>query len=618
MDAVDHGIGSLLNVRITSMKVLLATFLLWAAPVGAVVVENPTVSVTASTPTPWVEVIWPKQAHVYPTLSKSFTFGHVTPGSTLVVNGTMIPVYESGAFFVMTPFSTGTFTLRYDVVWQGLFASTEVVVSVGPPPRADMVEVTAQKPAVDREVRSGDLILVQCKAPTGLKGTFSIKGLAARDLPLVESSGTYQGHYYVQPSDEGENLPVSCSFTTGFFSSLRAEANGKITVTDPRQSRAAVITRKIAKIRSSPSGYTFFQPPGIKLEIVGRTGNLLHVRLSEHERGLISASSVNLLPKGTPPPRGLVGRWVNTIPEKDRVKIRMWATERVAYEVRHTIEPLGFEIRFFNAQQRFDRIRYDSQDPLVKEIRWTQESSEVMRLTVQTNIAWSWGFDSYYDEGGFFVLEIRRPPDLTRSKNVLAGRRVILDPGHGPWASATGPLGTTERDAVLAISEELERLLLEQGAETYMTRRSSGGPSLIDRPFHAWRELGDVYVSVHLNAFNVARDPYEIPRGYMNFYYHPQSRPLVDAVHASYQKRHPEMADEFVRWGDLYVNRQTYMPAILTESAYIILPEMEARIRTPEYRTRLAETMFEGLRDFYSTYRKMQLADPKEKAAARQ
>ncbi len=599
------------------MRAILSIFFLMAAPAGAVVVEDPTVSVTASTPTPWVEVIWPKQAHVYPALSRSFTFGHVTPGSTVVVNGTMIQADGNGAFFTMTPFSTGTFTLKYDVVWQGLFASTEVVVTVGSPP-PDETKARLLEPVSDLEVRSGDLIVVRCEAPSGLKGTFTIKGLAANS-PLVESNGSYSGHYYVQPGDKGRDLPVSCSFKTGFFASLKAESNGKISIADPRQSRAAVITRKIAKIRSSPSGYSFFQPPGVKLEIVGKTGNLLNIRLSEHERALISASSVKLLPKGTPPPRGLVGRWVKTIPEPDRVKMRVWATEQVAFEVRHTIEPLTFDIRFFNAQQRFDRIRVDSTDPIVKSVVWRQESSEVMRLTVNTNIAWSWGYDAYYDENGFFVLEIRRPPDLTLSKNVLAGRRVVVDPGHGPWASATGPLGTTERDAVLEISEELERLLLEKGAETYMTRRSSDGPALIERPFSAWKELGDVYVSVHLNAFPVTADPAEKPRGFMNFYYHPQSRPLVDAVHASYQKRHSdEMADEFVRWGDLYVTRQTFMPAILTESAYVILPEMERKIRTPEYRTRLAETMYLGLENFYETYRKMQLADPKEKAAARQ
>jgi N-acetylmuramoyl-L-alanine amidase len=601
------------------MRLAAVLSLFLAAPAGAVVVASPTVSVTPSTPTPWVEVVWPKQGHAYPVLDRSFTFGHATPGSTLVVNGSMIPLEESGAFFTMTAFSTGAFTLKYDAVWQGLFASTEVVVQVGPEGAGEVPAVLGVSPEQDMELRPGGLVVARCRGPEGVRGTFQIKGLTDW-LPLAfdAEKRLYEGHYFLQPGDKGENLPVVCSFKTGFFGSAKAEAPGKITVADPRMSRTAVTKRKISKIRSSPSGYSFFQPPGVKFEIVGRTGQLLHARLSEHERALISASSVELLPEGTPPPRGLIGRWVNTIPKDDRVQVRVWATERLPFEVRHTIDPMTFDVRFFNAKQRFDRIRYDPDDGIVKAITWRQESSEVMRLTIETKIDWSWGFDAYYDEKGFFVFEIRRPPDLTRSKNVLAGRRVVIDPGHGPWASATGPLGTTEREAVLEISEEMERILLEAGAEVYMTRRSSDGPPLIDRPFDAWKEYGEVYVSVHLNAFPVTRDPFEKPRGFMNFYYHPQSRPLVDHVHASYQKRHKgELADEFVRWGDLYVCRQTYMPAILTESAYVILPEMERNIRDPKYRTKLAETMVFGVRDFYETYRKKQLASPAEQAAAK-
>ncbi|OIO04824.1 MAG: hypothetical protein AUJ52_14530 [Elusimicrobia bacterium CG1_02_63_36] len=600
------------------MRLLAVLSLLFAAPAGAVDAASSTATIAASTSAPWIEVVWPPQGYAYPELPRSFAFGNAAPGSTVVVNGSQIPVDENGAFFTMAPFSTGTYTLKFDAVWQGLFASTEVVVTVGAPPRPDAPEAEGLEPSVDLELRPGELVVARCRAPTGLKGTFELKGLTDW-LPLVEveSSGVYAGHYYLQPGDKGAKLPVHCSFKTGIFGSLKATAPGTITVADPRMSRVAVTRAQLAKIRSSPSGFSFFQPPGVKFEIVGREGEFLKARLSDHERALIAASDMELLPEGTPPPRGLIGRWVNSISERDRVKVRVWATERVPFEVRHGIEPLTFEVRFFNAAQRFDRIRYDTDDKLVKAITWRQESAEVMRLSVETKIDWSWGYDAYYDESGFFVLEIRRPPDLTRSENVLAGRRVAIDPGHGPWHSATGPLGTTERDAVLEISGELERLLLEAGAETYMTRRDSSGPDLADRTFLAWNQLADIYVSVHLNAFPVTIDPFEKPRGFMNFYYQPQSRPLVEAVHASYQKRHSELADEFVRWGDLYVCRQTFMPAILTESAYIILPEMERDIRTPQYRTRLAETMFLGIKDFYESYRIKQLAAPAEQAAAR-
>ena len=53
----------------------------------------------------------------------------------------------------------------------------------------------------------------------------------------------------------------------------------------------------------------------------------------------------------------------------------------------------------------------------------------------------------------------------------LAGKRVVIDPGHGgKFPGAIGPTGVKEKDVVLAISTILHQDLLELGAEVRMTR----------------------------------------------------------------------------------------------------------------------------------------------------
>ncbi|HVE12225.1 MAG TPA: N-acetylmuramoyl-L-alanine amidase, partial [Elusimicrobiota bacterium] len=127
----------------------------------------------------------------------------------------------------------------------------------------------------------------------------------------------------------------------------------------------------------------------------------------------------------------------------------------------------------------------------------------------------------------------------------------------------------------------------------------------------------DLYVSVHANAQPVTADPFEAPRGYMIFYYQPQSRALADAVHGSYRRSFPELTDEFVRWGDLAVCREPQMPAILVESAYMMLPEQEELLRQPHHQERFAKAMLDGIREYFSAYRRVQLSSEAEKRAAR-
>lgn len=579
--------------------------------------------VALSTP-PALTVIWPKDGEAFPFVERSFTFGSASPGSTLTVNGIGVPVEEDGAFFAMVPFSSGAFTLDYAAEWRGVALSTQRVLAVGPPhglPETGPDEIQALEPAYDRDLRAGDVVVVRCKGPPGLPAHFDLKGLA-RDRPMAEAAGPvpglYEGHYVVRPEDRAEAADAVCSLRKGVFSSLEAKAPGKITVAPSGGLRTAETTAKQTVLRTLPGGYSLFFPPGIRLEVTGTEGRLFRVALSEHEEGYVDAWRVRLLPEGTPPPRGVIGRYLHTEVSSSSVRLVIEASERLPFEVTHAIEPLGFHVRFFGASHRFDRIRYETGDPVVREVRWRQESARTVLVAVDTHLRWGWGYDAYYDEKGRFILEIRRPPALTGTDRVLAGRRVVVDPGHGPEESATGPRGLVERDLNLSVSLALERLLKAEGADVYMIRTSSDGPSLIDRPALAWEARGDVYVSVHHNAFPVTADPFERPRGYMNFYYQPHSRPLVEAVHASYRRSHPELADESVQWGDLHVCRATQMPSILTESAYVILPEQEKRLMEPAYRERLARTILEGLRGYYKAYRSIQRRSPAERRAARE
>ena len=91
------------------------------------------------------------------------------------------------------------------------------------------------------------------------------------------------------------------------------------------------------------------------------------------------------------------------------------------------------------------------------------------------------------------------------------------------------------------------------------------------------------------------------------FYYHPHSRPLAEAVHRAYKKYVP-LPDEGLRYGNLLVARETQMPSILTESAYLILPQQEDMLLKDSFQLRCAKAMLEGVEKFLDSLRRKDLA----------
>ena len=125
---------------------------------------------------------------------------------------------------------------------------------------------------------------------------------------------------------------------------------------------------------------------------------------------------------------------------------------------------------------------------------------------------------------------------------------------------------------------------------------------LTDRPKAAWDKRADVFISIHNNNLPGESNPYKSPHGYSIFYFQPQSFELARDVYQAYARLVP-LPGEMLRFGNLLVARQTAMPAILTESAYMTYPDQEAMLLDPAFRHKLAEAMVSGLRAFLESVR---------------
>lgn len=344
--------------------------------------------------------------------------------------------------------------------------------------------------------------------------------------------------------------------------------------------------------RSAPGGaYTWFFAAGTRGRVSGRLNDDLRLRLAEGVEAWIPVAEARPLPPGTPAPRARVGA-LTILPTADRVLARIPLGERVPYLVQEDDRRLALYL--YGAEGDVDWIRYGPvmRDSLVRRVDWQHETGGVMRLDFDLARP-VWGYRTRWS-GQDLVLEIRRPPAIDPS-NPLRGRLIAIDPGHPPLG-ATGPTGLREADANLAVSQALARMLERAGARVVLTR-TADVPLELGRRVPIADSLGaELLVSIHQNALPDGLNPFP-SHGTSVFYNQPRSLLLARAI----QRRLVEqfgLRDLGAARGDLAVTRATWMPAVLTEGLYIIMPEHEAALRTEKGREMYARGVVEGIRDY--------------------
>ncbi len=273
-------------------------------------------------------------------------------------------------------------------------------------------------------------------------------------------------------------------------------------------------------------------------------------------------------------------------------------------------EPLIFQLRpgdnlrslvleLYGADARIERIFYDPEDVVIRDIRWEPLRDDVLRLTIKTNLTHLWGYDAYY-ESGSLVIAVRKPPKIER--NPLSNRIIALDPGHGGEATgAIGPTRLTEKEANLNLALQLKELLERKDATVILTRGADSTVGIYDRVDYALEQGAEVLISLHNNALADGSDPFKL-HGTSVYYYQPQSRTLAEILHRKLIEA-TGLRDHGLYYQDLALARPTQFPAVLIESAFIIYPPEEILLRNNRFIRRIAKSIVAGLEEYFKRER---------------
>ena len=201
-------------------------------------------------------------------------------------------------------------------------------------------------------------------------------------------------------------------------------------------------------------------------------------------------------------------------------------------------------------------------------------------------------------------LEDPLPP---AGDKLLAGYRILIDPGHG--GSFRGTMGADsleEKKVNLGVSLYLWGLLREAGAEVALTRHTdrdflTESDSTLTADLQARVDIADslqpdIFISIHHNAQH-ARDP---AFNRIETYYKagdPASQDLATAVHRHLMRNIGIDVGE-VRQGNYYLLRNIDAPSILGESSYLTHPPVEEKLRLSRAHELEAQAYFLGIVDY--------------------
>jgi N-acetylmuramoyl-L-alanine amidase len=489
-----------------------------------------------------IRVQYPSANQVVTSRDSNFIFGQIGSGkASLRINGNAARVYPNGAFLAYVPNPPAS-APRYELVaGRGADTARLTLAIAYPPPRAAAPRpATPPKPEALPTSRADSFVAVNARVD-------SLRTRIARDEPI-----------------------------------------GWVQLGVPN---AAADSDRVMIGRPVPGGtYKWFFLPGTVVPLIGHVNGAARVRLDDDLDVYVDSAEARPVPDSLGVERRVTQN-MKVRPSRDGVDLVIPMGQRAPYFVEEGEASIALTL--YGVRANTDLINYTSADSLVRSVDWSQPTADRARVVVNLRSA-PYGYLVVW-EGNALVLKLRRPP-VVDPKSPLSGLTIAVDPGHPP-IGATGPTGLWEPQVTLPVGMRLKAILEQRGARVVMTRTTADAVALEARPIMARRANVNAFVSIHLNAYPDGINPFVAP-GSGTYFFRQHSVPLARLVQRGLVAQ-LGLQDLGINYDNLAVVRATWYPAVLCEGAFMMLPDQEAAMRTPEFQERYALGIADGLESYF-------------------
>jgi N-acetylmuramoyl-L-alanine amidase len=266
---------------------------------------------------------------------------------------------------------------------------------------------------------------------------------------------------------------------------------------------------------------------------------------------------------------------------------------RVPYKSWMEINPSRIKIELYSVQSNTNWITQLRSAKMVKNVWYEQIESDVLQITIELVKQQHYGYSIGYN-GKFLQLKIRRLPTS------ISNMTIAIDAGHGGTnlGASGGTSGILEKNYTILFAKELQKILKKQKIKVLMVRETDTTIDNKDRVLWAQQNNPDVFISFHLNSSG--RDSI---RGVSTYYKHIGFRSFSQSI----LKRLLEIKnlEEFGNVGSFNFQpiQPTDYPSCLVEIAFLSNKEDEKMILDPKFRTKVANQVYLGIRDWIKDWK---------------
>ncbi len=595
------------------------------APQGAV----PSLTVPAALAAVPIFVAYPKDG--YRVAADHVIFeGSVLPGASLSVNGRALNVGPDGLFSEWLPLSPGVNTLTLASVLGGKTSTLTYSVTSNVAARLPVAPATIVPGSLMPDgpwVRYGaDTLGIQDRrlevsfrgSPggramfwAGERGPFAMTETAA---------GRYGGGFTLGAGETFSAAKVRFLLVAPGGSRAQATAPGSVSslpgprfieVTAPDTGRG--VNAFLAGWATAGGPNLLYPRQGTRVQVLGETTGAFLTRLPGLPLLEITRSTAQLLPAATVPVSAFLAA-PQLQDAGNHLALRLPLGARVPVQVTQTAG--GLTLALYDTQG--DPASLNAQlfsDPLLSSLTWSRAGTGPLVADIRLNTRQQWGYDLAFD-GTTLLLNMRRPPPTpTDPAQPLAGRTIVIDPGHGgSELGGAGSLRVQEKDIVLNIGLQAAELLRAQGANVVLTRNLDVQVPLYSRPLLAEAADADLLISIHANALPDGTDP-RGKRGAGVYFTNPQAQPLAASILKAIVGS-PALAaqgqpgpgqpgpiqpgnDGLHPDADLALTRPSTQISLLVETAYLTDPGNLRSLMSDTGRATYAQAIAQGVLDFY-------------------
>ncbi|MCK5707614.1 MAG: N-acetylmuramoyl-L-alanine amidase [Candidatus Aureabacteria bacterium] len=557
---------------------------------------------TAAESSKYPDIVFPVENQSFPFISHSFIFGNTKPGSTVTVNGIDVKVHSNGAFLSFVPVEKGTFTFQVRSELNGNVFENKRTVKISGKlksslPDSKEIRSVFMEPSTSMVLNPGVKVIMRFMGTPGKSAFFRFKEEEMRfEMKEIEYKGylgVYEGIYTFKEEFQKPKEIIFELFDKQNRIAIK-ECPNTILIKNFLFDDNYEVKENYVKARNYPDGgYRLLLYKGIRLKASGIIGPYIKLDLSDKENVYVNKKDITKVEKTGMLQDARIGN-VKVLQDKDDIKIISACTRAVPYLVEEKISDSTLSITFFSAHANIDKVQNEHYKD-IKNISFQQIDQDVLKMDVILPFQPIWGWDILFEKNKM-ILSIKRPPVIKKEtpfKNMV----ICIDAGHNPGAGAVGPTRLKEKDINWDIASKISKILKKNGAKVVMTRKvKKDEASLRERVNFANSKKSRIFVSIHNNSVSNSVNPYDV-FGTETYFYTPSSEILAEFVHNELVSA-TGFVDRGVHFGNFAVLRNPFLPSILIEAAYIIVPEHEMLLKKEEFQGHIATSIVNGLKMF--------------------